>query len=877
MPSATADPEADHPREIAGAIPQSFLMYVRRARGSESAARVASSIGLSVAELRATTWFTTDEALTVAKAAAEECGDDDIGRRAAEAIWITLYETGMVDFLVSTGSPLAAITTMCEYGTRTSTNRDHTVVDSGDDFAIVESRYMDLSVEDRIFCSFAAAVYSLVPSPFGFAGTTAEVECQLRGDPVCRFEIRWQPDPRALAPDVLASAARHNGMLITYDQMRTMAGDLAGARDVPEALDHIVTQANLALAAPRYLLSVSIDDDDSPQLRHLGFPEDCDIAAIAPQVLTDTYPDHAVLLVDVVSGRHAYGRLAAIYPAGRTFGDAERRIFEGYAAHAAGALDAIVALDTARRNRDTSVALLELARILAEVTTSDQMVERLAGAIIPVVACTSSSVWLGERDSFALAAVAGAGVQPAGAKPLLSPTDVRAVAAASMAGRPVIVDAHAAPAAVLASLGDIELTRVALAPIVVRQELLGVAVAGFVASDGVTRDRDLLERLAALTDHAATALDNARLLERVNHNALHDTLTGLPNRTLIEDRVDAVLRRAGRTDTWPSLLFIDLDRFKNVNDTLGHGAGDDLIRQVGARLNSVMRESDTLGRLGGDEFVVLLDGPESVANAELVAERIGTALRAPFVVAERELFISCSIGIASAPRDGTTYERLLQHADVAMYDAKDGGRGTFAVYAPPLSGPRRASLDLESRLHRAVENGELVVLFQPQVDLRTSAVIGTEALVRWDHPELGRLAPDRFLPLAEASGVIVEIDRWVRAEAFAQTRRWIDAGLDLRIAVNLSTRDLHKRGLADEIAAEVVAAGIPAGSVEVEVTDRVVMADDTLPAVVQRLRDVGLRVAIDDFGTGSSVLGRLRSCSLNTLKIDRSFVSEIGT
>ena len=421
------------------------------------------------------------------------------------------------------------------------------------------------------------------------------------------------------------------------------------------------------------------------------------------------------------------------------------------------------------------------------------------------------------------------------------------------------------------------ITQVALATITVRDEVLGVAVAGFSADATTVRCQDLVPRLSGLADHAATALDNARLLERIHHDALHDRLTGLPNRALIEDRVAAALARAERDDGWPSVLFVDLDRFKNVNDTLGHRAGDALIRQVALRIRSAIRHSDTLGRLGGDEFIVLLEGGQPAGDAQRTAERLGAALQAPFTIEGHELFISCSIGIAQGPEDGTTYELLLQHADVAMYDAKDGGRGTFATYAPPRSGPRRDRLELESRLHRAVEHDEMAVLYQPQFDLVTHQIVGAEALVRWDHPVLGRLSPDRFLPLAEESGVIVEIDRWVRAQAFAQTAQWREDGLDWRIAVNVSTRDLLKRDIAEVIAAEIAIAGIRPDDVEIEVTDRVVLDDESLTGLVGRLRDVGLRVAIDDFGTGTSVLGRLRSCSVDTLKIDRSFVSEIGT
>ena len=850
-------------REVSGLIPAGFVLYVQQACGDEAAERVAAAMGLRAAEVEPYAWYEAADAVQVALAAQRETGDIDIGRRAAEAYFRLAMSTGAGDVLIAAGSPSAAIEVLVQLGSRASDNRPLRIVEATEDSAVIEGRYGDASIVHQAFCGFPAAALALVPTLFGMTATTIEPSCQVRGDDRCRFVVRWRPDPLAQSPDIEASTARADAMIDRFEELQLMAAELAEIEDVDEALAEILQQVDRVASAPWWLIRVQLEDGDEPRTHHVGFGSDAQALAAAERVARAGGEADDALVVEVVSPRRRYGHLAAFYPPGESLPDTSRRMLSAYAAHVAAALDSLVALDTATRNHQTSVALLELARELAAVTTSDQMAMRLATAIIPVISCTSSSVWLGDGDGFALRAVGGDGVL---CDARLGSGAIPALAAASMAGRPVIVHADAAPSAVRTSLGT-SVDRVVLAPIVVRGEVLGVAAAGFSGTTPMA-DRDLVARIAALADQAGTALDNARLLERVHHDALHDRLTGLPNRALIEDRVHVALG-----SSTPSLLFIDLDRFKNVNDTLGHGAGDELIRQVGARLRSVLRADDTLARLGGDEFVVLLH-----ADPELVAERIGDALRAPFTVDGRELFISCSIGIASAPADGTTYEELLQHADVAMYDAKASGRATFSTYeAPGYLDGKRDLLELEASLHRAVGNDELVVLFQPQVDLATGGVIGAEALVRWDHPTLGRLAPDRFLHLAEESGVIVDIDRFVRRAAFAAARRWRDAGLDLRIAVNLSTRELQHRDLALDIAAEIEEAGLQADRVEVEVTDRVVIGDDTLPELAERLRAVGVRIAIDDFGTGTSVLGRLRSCSVDTLKIDRGFVSEIGT
>ena len=844
-------------------IPFGFVHYVRQACGDEVAARVAGAMGMAADEVDASAWYPAVDVFNVAEAAQRETLDVDIGRRAAETYFDWAMDMGAGDMLVATGSPGAAMRFIVEIGSRTSDNREIHVTAVADDHCVIEAAYVNEAVTHPSFCTFVAGAFVLVPTLFGMRATAVETDCQLRGDERCRYEVRWRPDPTAEAPDIEASTARADATIGRFEEVQAMAAELADIDDVDEALVRILEQVDAVVSAPRWIVTVALDAGEPERVHRIGFAADADIDAHVERIRAAEAELDDALVVDIVSARRSYGRLAALFPAGRTFSEMDRRMLAAYAVHVAAALDSLVALDTATRNHQTSMALLDLARELAAVTTSDQMARRLATAIIPVLSCTSSSVWLGDADGFALRAVGGEGTL---SDQRLGSGAIPALAAASMAGRPVIVHADAVPVAIRGSLGTAA-DSVVVAPIVVRGEVLGVAAAGFDGTAPIS-DRDLVARIAALADQAGTALDNARLLERVHHDALHDRLTGLPNRALIEDRVTGALA----TST-PSVLFIDLDRFKNVNDTLGHGAGDELIRQVGQRLRSVVRSDDTLARLGGDEFVVLLH-----ADAEQVAARIGDALRAPFVVEGRELFISCSIGIATAPEDGTTYEELLQHADAAMYDAKASGRATFSTYeAHEQVEGKRELLELESSLHRAVGNGELVVLYQPQVDLVTGRVVGAEALVRWDHPTLGRLAPDRFLHLAEESGVIVDIDRFVRRTAFGVARRWRDIGLDLRVAINVSTREMQHPDLARDIAAEIAAAGLRAEHVEVEVTDRVVLGDDTLPLLADRLRSVGVRLAIDDFGTGTSVLGRLRSCAVDTLKIDRGFVSEIGT
>ncbi|HEY3239089.1 MAG TPA: EAL domain-containing protein, partial [Acidimicrobiia bacterium] len=387
------------------------------------------------------------------------------------------------------------------------------------------------------------------------------------------------------------------------------------------------------------------------------------------------------------------------------------------------------------------------------------------------------------------------------------------------------------------------------------------------------QDAALLEAIAAL---AATALDNATLVDQIRHEALHDPLTGLANQLLLTDRLSLALQQSRRSLTETAVLVLDLDRFKKVNDGLGHPAGDEVLRQVGQRLLRHSRAGDTIARMGGDEFVICAPGLRSPDEADALAERLLGAFAAPFLIDRRELFVSLSIGVALHPRDGSSPEELLKHADRAMYGAKVRGRNTYQVHiAPAVDGHDR--LTLEAHLHRAIEREELELAYQPQIDLATGAIVAVEALARWTDPELGRVAPDHFIPLAEDSGLIVALDTWVLRTACGQAQAWSEAGLPpVRMAVNVSGRHFHHARLTKTVADVLWQTGLEPHRLELEVTESVAVDEEHANRVVlEELRALGVGVAIDDFGTGYSVLSRLRYFPLDRLKIDRAFVAEV--
>jgi diguanylate cyclase (GGDEF)-like protein/PAS domain S-box-containing protein len=366
--------------------------------------------------------------------------------------------------------------------------------------------------------------------------------------------------------------------------------------------------------------------------------------------------------------------------------------------------------------------------------------------------------------------------------------------------------------------------------------------------------------------------------ERMLHLAHHDTLTGLPNRSLISDRLEHTIAQARRNGGTVLVAFMDLDGFKLVNDGLGHNAGDELLKVVAERMSGCLRESDTVGRFGGDEFVLLLDEPASVVDAAPVLERVRKAVLQSISVSGQEVQVSCSIGVAVYPNDGGDAGTLLMNADAAMYRAKELGKNNIQFYTREMNASIEEKLLLLEGLRSALDEREFRLVYQPKVDLRTGRVFGVEALVRWDHPEHGVIGPDRFIPLAEESGMIIALGDWVLRSACAQNRAWQRVGLaPLRISVNVSPRQFEDPQLVERVQRALADSGLAAEWLELEVTEGVIMRDlQQAVAKMAAVRAMGVSLSIDDFGTGYSSLSALKSFPISTLKIDKSFVRDLG-
>jgi len=391
------------------------------------------------------------------------------------------------------------------------------------------------------------------------------------------------------------------------------------------------------------------------------------------------------------------------------------------------------------------------------------------------------------------------------------------------------------------------------------------------------------EILVAFAEHASLAIHDARTVEAMNaalttatHQAMHDELTALPNRACFYDRTDQSLRQATRDGSTTAVLLFDLDRFKEINDTLGHKYGDRVLCEIGPRIRAGLRDGDTLARLGGDEFCVLLPRVEGLGSALQVATRIVSLLEEPFDIDGMNLAVEASCGIAVAPDDGDSADLLLQRSDVAMYVAK-GSHASIVVYDDELNVNTPARLALLGELRTAIAQDQLVLHYQPKAELTTGRVQGVEALIRWQHPTLGLVPPDLFVPLAEHTGLIKPLTTWVLDTALAQLRRWQEdtrvAGMELSMAINLSTRSLLDDGFPAEVAAALARWDVPARLVELEITESAIMADPGRAyRLLTELAGLGVKLAIDDFGTGYSSLAYLKNLPVDQLKIDRSFV-----
>jgi diguanylate cyclase (GGDEF)-like protein len=721
------------------------------------------------------------------------------------------------------------------------------------------------------FCSFFAGLYAGLPMYFGLpAAEVIEEECQCRGDSACLFRLRWVED------DEGTSRGQHHDvhtklLEARFDQLKQMITDLASNERYEDVLQGIVRSTMRAVIAGGAILALEARAGSPRKVYSEGLTE-AEADSLADDLLEGVGRERAIV-VEVTSVRRHYGVLA-IDERGGIFASQAQGTLETYAQLAAAALDAADAMEDARHQANTARVLLELSTSLAEIVGTEEMAAKVARAVPDVIDCDRAAVfldnldWQGSGDG-RLTLVASIGF----------PDDVvRLLGSRPFFAEELAVDSehglwHTSRPSDIGNVASIA------APITSSGKVIGHIVA-CVTTDPqrlVVTPR-LAERLKGLAAQASIAISNARLVDQIRFQALHDPLTGLPNRSLILDRIEQMLARARRTNVATAALFIDLDGFKGVNDTLGHAVGDQLLRAVTARLAVTMRESDSVGRLGGDEFIVLVDGATMDAGPELVAERLLSVLRDPFELeglSNGPLTLTASIGIAVGIRPSAA--ELLRDADIALYEAKVAGKDRFVVFQPEMHTVVQDRLLLEMDLRDALNSGQFFLAYQPIFNLRSGETTGVEALLRWRHPDRGVVQPDEFIPVLEDSGMIVDVGRWVLQEACRQGARWNARGLRLSVSVNVSARQLETDQLIEDVSYALEASGFDARSLIVEITETAIMRNvSSVVLCLLALKATGVRIAIDDFGTGYSSLAYLQRLPVDTLKIDRSFISTMA-
>jgi diguanylate cyclase (GGDEF)-like protein len=568
------------------------------------------------------------------------------------------------------------------------------------------------------------------------------------------------------------------------------------------------------------------------------------------------------------------GRLLLARAAEPRFDAIEMGLLRGMARTLGLTLRTLRTVEVLRERQRLLEGLSDIQRAIAQRAPLHDVLDKIVGLTAELLGDELPALFLRDPDDPETLVIGGSrGIDPATLALIRRRRVGEGVGGRAVAeDRLIVVDDYAGEAAAIPHFVDDALQAAMAAPVHENGQVVGALLVSS-WKRGRTYDADAQALLTTIAQHASLALSDAKTVNAMVHQAMHDALTGLPNRALFLDRLEHALARATRASSDVAVLFLDLDRFKTVNDSLGHAAGDELLCTVAERISGCMRAADTAARLGGDEFAVLLEDLDSTREAVGVAERVIEALETPIVVAGREVLVGASIGVAFG-RHGA--EDLLRHADVAMYRAKALGKGRYAMFEAGMQAEVMERLELEADLKRAVDRNELTVFYQPIIALATGELVGHEALLRWRHPVRGLIGPQSFIEVAEETGLIGPIGEFVLREACRQAAHWQASG-ELSMNVNLSGRQLEGPGLLDMVTTILRETGLAPGRLVLEITETVLMHDTE--ATIRRLRALralGVRLAVDDFGTGYSSLRYLNRFPLDVLKMAKPFVDGLG-
>lgn len=692
--------------------------------------------------------------------------------------------------------------------------------------------------------------------------------------------LRWANSvpPPALSPE---DRLRHR-----QQELEEAVSGLVGGATLMEVLKRLCSHAGSAAGASGILLAVSLPGGG----RHVetyglgrGLEPALDADGTGLDLSGTAMEGWAVLTSRIASAGQHYGVLAAVAGPGRELLAEDAGTLAAYAHLAAAALDRAGLAAEARESAETSKLLLDVARSLAEGSTVKAVAAAVADAVPTLSGASRSAVALWDAEIGALRIAGMSGWFGTAAEKLAdygtTPEESPELAQLLGSGAPLLVN-HASSEWAQNMLADFELCALAAVPIMAGERVAGLVIAHWPDEPAPeSLEGVLTRRLTGLASLAEVALDKIKLLEEARRQALHDPLTGLPNRALLEDRLEASLAQAEREGHRVGVVFCDINRFKRINDSLGHGAGDSVLRQVAGRLQEAVRSTDTVARYSGDEFVILLPGLESEPEAQHLAARVRAGLSEPLEINGRSLVVDVAIGtsvsgaVLHEPSDtqSEAARLLIEEADFQMYRSKALRRGQR------LPSRYKDALRLEIDLRAAIRRGELRVHYQPQIDVRTNRIIAAEALVRWQHPELGLLPPAEFIGVAEESDLITEVGAFVLAEACRTGAAWRAAGCGIEVSVNISAVQLESPDFPAFVSATLECSGFPAKDLTLEVTESQAVSETLVnDSTLAGLRALGVGISVDDFGTGYSSLAQLHRLPVTEVKIDRTFTARLA-
>ncbi|RZU33727.1 putative bifunctional diguanylate cyclase/phosphodiesterase [Blastococcus saxobsidens] len=738
----------------------------------------------------------------------------------------------------------------------------------------------------RVDCDYNIGMLMQVPVLFGLPPAVVDHSvCQVEGASECAYTVTWQGTGPArwwhrlgrrsaapIPPQGCGTAAEQR-----LESLQEATTDLVSGDSLGATLDRVATRADRAVHAPGHVLDVTLPGGER-HVRSRGLGASA-LAALGDSRLQPgchRIGGTQVLAVPVTSATRDYGVLAVVAWPGQALFPGDADALNAYARHAAAAIEMTALLTEARDQEETARLLLSVARSLAGRRTARDIAQAVADAVPTLCGADRASVALWEPGAQAvwMAGLSGwpPGLAEQAAGYVTDTEESPELGELVATGAPMLVDRSSSDWA-RAMLEQFGVSAMGAVPIKADDRLVGIVLAHWVAGDPpATLGDGLAERLWGLAGLAGVALDNVQLLDEIRQHSLHDSLTSLANRALLEARLRTALTRPASPNGQVGLLFCDIRRLKRINDSLGHGAGDVVLQEVARRLRSVVREQDTVARYSGDEFVVLLPDATDRSVRE-VAARIHRSLSTPLSADGHDVFVDLAIGIAvteaPAGEPDEAAQALVRRAAQDMDGVRNGG-----PVSPAGGDGRREGLRLETDLHGAVDRGEVEVHLQPQVEIATGRVVAVEALARWRHPDLGYVAPDVFVPIAEASGQIQDIGIHVMQEACRVIAGWRAEGLDLEVAVNVAAVQFTDPGFTDVVSCVLAQTGLPGARLTLEVTESQVFSEVAARhGHLERLRAMGIGLSVDDFGTGYSSLAQLHRLPVSEMKVDRAFTA----